>query len=62
VPASVLSAHNILIAAIFTTYMGGMAGLLGYVCWTGRERRIRDPERSEDDAGPGVLLAATMAA
>jgi hypothetical protein len=44
----VLSAHNILIAAIFVTYMGGMAGLIAYACRTGCHR---DREDGQDDGG-----------
>jgi len=46
-----LSAHTVLVAAIFTAYMGSMAGLLAYIARTGRheDREPRDVITGEQD-------------
>lgn len=55
----VLSAHNLLIAAIFTTYMGAMAGLIAYACATGQEPPGTDQDEPEPDRSKtGIELAA----
>jgi len=35
--------HALVIAALFTSYMGLMAGLIAYACWTGRDPRDDPP-------------------
>jgi len=56
-----LSAHALLITAVFTVYMGTMAALFAYITRTGREHRTGDPERGEDERDPGPA-ALPMAA
>ena len=48
-----LSAHALLIAAVFVPYFAMMAILFLYITRTGREHRTGDPERSEDERDPG---------
>jgi hypothetical protein len=53
----VLSAHTLLIAAIFVPYMGAMAGLILYACWLG-EPRSDDRDGEPPEQVPGDLPAA----
>ena len=50
--------HAFLVAAIFTTYMGSMAGLIAYACWTGREPGTSGQERTQEDRDPGPAVLA----
>jgi len=44
--------HALVIAALFTSYTGLMAGLVTYACWTGRDPRDDPPDTGEDGRGP----------
>ena len=48
--------HAILVAAIFTTYMGSMVTLFAYIARTGREHRTGEPERTEDSREPELAV------
>lgn len=48
-----LSAHTLIIAAVFVPYFAMMAILFLYITRTGREHRTGDPERGEDERDPG---------
>lgn len=56
------SSHSLLIAVIFTSYMGGMAGLIAYICSTGRHRsgdgQGEDGQRDRDPGPAALPLAA----
>jgi hypothetical protein len=45
----VLSVHALLVAAIFTAYMGSMAALIAYICRTGRGRSDEPPDTGGED-------------
>ena len=53
--------HAILIAAIFTAYMGSMTGLIAYACWTGREPRTGEDPGTCEDRDPGPVLVPAVA-
>ena len=48
--------HALLIAAIFTAYMGSMASLIAYACCTGRESRFEEEPGDTEDCDPGPAL------
>lgn len=52
-----LSAHAILVAVIFSSYMLLMTGLVGWICWTGRPEP-RSEDQDDDGQEPDGLLAA----
>ena len=51
-----LSAHTLIIAAVFVPYFAMMAILFLYITRTGREHSTGGPERSEDERDPGPAL------
>jgi hypothetical protein len=54
-----LSGHTILVASIFTLYMAGMGGLIGYACWLGQPRdRTRDDDEDRERDRTEIRLAA----
>jgi hypothetical protein len=56
---SVLHAHTILVASIFTLYMAGMGGLIAYACWLGKPRdRTRDEDEDRERDHAEIRLAA----
>lgn len=54
---SAVSAHILLIAAIFVSYFGCMAALLAYIARTGRPDTPEDGGGDRDEDGAGMLAA-----
>jgi len=65
VPAFVLSAHTLEIAAIAIPYFGLMAGLCGYMAWQVHHRDsdeepgqdLPDLDVRDEDPGPALMAA-----